>query len=28
MGGVCSMHGRNETCVQNYGQNTQREETT
>jgi hypothetical protein len=28
MGGTCSMPGRDEKCIQNFGRNTRREETT
>jgi hypothetical protein len=28
MGRACNVHGRDETCVQNLGQKTYREETT
>jgi len=28
MGGVCSMHGRDEKCIQNFSQKTYREATT
>jgi hypothetical protein len=27
MGGACSMHGRDEKCVQNFYQKTRKEET-
>jgi len=28
IGGTCSKHGRNEKCIQNFGQRTWREDTT
>jgi hypothetical protein len=28
MGGVCSMHGKDKKCIQDFGQNIYMEETT